>query len=845
MEVKKTDLTFFKNEVLEDIKKIENHLNDKMMVYLNKFLEKINKNKDDIENQNKKIFELLKIVSNEEEKERVNAAIASFESHIKESFIFQNNKFTALEKQIHEIGFKYDKIFITNLTVPGLIGNQCQFSNSCSFFEHIHRKLKEFANARDLQNKDIKMYKEKLETLINQFKLQINLSESKNSIYCNELLRKYEFRSGERFKEIDDKITNLRADNAKFLTDLNKKMEDLDSELDKMNTFKNDFSKKLEEELEKLKIEKEEAKKENDTFKAEFNEMKIKFNELNELVENMEFYNNASPYDNSDNFHNSNNNLNGYNNNSNNLNNKMLYEQNNSSDDEDSSQEIYSDENNKEQQNINIKKNVNNNINNISNNNINNETNIKLVKKEKLENNKENMIDNKQNIFKKDEIKIQNKEIKIQNNKVEKNNNDGVKIKLNNVDNINNNYINIVKKINDGHNINNKIDETHIKRDITDKCNLINNNIHINAHNSSKNINKNTYNQFENTKNEFKKTKIKEMNDMYSRKENNHFLKNTHSMNNMLTTMKNNLNSVKNEFFKKEMSRMLKKKKKESMHRDYTYNVLDNKTINKIKEEKAQMNKTYNKGFIKRNVNLDNFSANPNYSILNYSNRNIKNKYYDINNKKMESMKNNELNYKSDYIENYKNSKYPPINIPELKIRNFNKYMVSRKKDGYNLNYSSAGKHMRNNRGFNNNFNFMDDNEKLENEQYLNKDEFDNHINESKENINYIYKKINHKIHKITRQIKNLSAEVFKYYFARKLNNKYSSYATTNNSVKNNIKKAGNELSPNAKESNEGKINLKFYSEINNNLNFTEEQKLNPRELLKKIDSFLIKKFKE
>ena len=88
------------------------------------------------------------------------------------------------------------------------------------------------------------MYKEKLETLINQFKLQINLSESKNSIYCNELLRKYEFRSGERFKEIDDKITNIRADNSKFITDLNKKMEDLDLELDKMHTFKNDFTKK-------------------------------------------------------------------------------------------------------------------------------------------------------------------------------------------------------------------------------------------------------------------------------------------------------------------------------------------------------------------------------------------------------------------------------------------------------------------------------------------------------------------------------------------------------------------------------------------------------------------------
>ena len=44
---------------------------------------------------------------------------------------------------------------------------------------------------------------------------------------------------------------------------------------------------------------------------------------------------------------------------------------------------------------------------------------------------------------------------------------------------------------------------------------------------------------------------------------------------------------------------------------------------------------------------------------------------------------------------------------------------------------------------------------------------------------------------------------------------------------------------------NKRKLNLKFLSEVNNHLSLSEEQKLNSKELLKKMDSFLIKKFQE
>ena len=76
-------------------------------------------------------------------------------------------------------------------------------------------------------------------------------------------------------------------------------------------------------------------------------------------------------------------------------------------------------------------------------------------------------------------------------------------------------------------------------------------------------------------------------------------------------------------------------------------------------------------------------------------------------------------------------------------------------------------------------------------------------------------------------------------------NKAYMNY-TNSNSVRNATQNSGIDLSANAKElKSNRKLNLKFFSEIKDNFTFTEEQKMNSKELLKKIDSFLIKKFKE
>ena len=113
------------------------------------------------------------------------------------------------------------------MTCPGFIGKGCEYSNLRSFLEYLREKLKELFNARDNQYREMRIYKEKLETLINQLKLQMNLNEAKFSLYVNDALKKFEVRTNERFKELENKILNFKADNMQLTNDVKKKMEDL------------------------------------------------------------------------------------------------------------------------------------------------------------------------------------------------------------------------------------------------------------------------------------------------------------------------------------------------------------------------------------------------------------------------------------------------------------------------------------------------------------------------------------------------------------------------------------------------------------------------------------------
>lgn len=159
MEVKKNDFLFFQNEVLKDLKILENRINEKIKSLSNRIRQETNNNDEKISTQNNKIMEILNILSSNDEKLKVNSELSNFQNKIDEFIFLNNTKITSIQKQLSNISYKYDKIYDSNLTSPGFIGQSCEYSSVRNFLEFANKRLKELTDIKDKQNKDIKMYK--------------------------------------------------------------------------------------------------------------------------------------------------------------------------------------------------------------------------------------------------------------------------------------------------------------------------------------------------------------------------------------------------------------------------------------------------------------------------------------------------------------------------------------------------------------------------------------------------------------------------------------------------------------------------------------------------------------
>ena len=176
----RNDFIFFQNEILGDVKKFETKVIDKLTGALSS-----------LDSQNEKFENKIKELTN-----KVNLLSAQFEQNsstqklvetLKESQ--QKNgellskieiKLNILDRDFSNACFKYDKMFSSNLIVPGLIGSSCPYNSLRPFLEYTNLKLCELLKAKDKQIIDSKKYKEKMELIIAQNKTQFETAEKKN-----------------------------------------------------------------------------------------------------------------------------------------------------------------------------------------------------------------------------------------------------------------------------------------------------------------------------------------------------------------------------------------------------------------------------------------------------------------------------------------------------------------------------------------------------------------------------------------------------------------------------------------------------------------------------------------
>ena len=299
--ISRNDFLFFQNEVFKDIKELEKKINEK----INTISTNINSNKEASDNNyqkfNEKISQIISMIGISEEKLKVNEQFISFKKKVDDILFMNKAKISTLEKEINNITFKYDKIFLDNLTVPGIIGTACPFPNLSSFIDYSYKKIKELLVEKTKQNTDMRSYKEKLEIIISSFNKQIKNVETQFIEYCNNSLKEYEKNSNERFNLLEEKINNMRIENGKYTFDLIENSNKLKIQWDKIQKIENDIYSRLNEELVKHVYTSNNLCQVFNSQRDEFKLLKSRFTELSEFIKDVRFRNNINYLNNTNN----------------------------------------------------------------------------------------------------------------------------------------------------------------------------------------------------------------------------------------------------------------------------------------------------------------------------------------------------------------------------------------------------------------------------------------------------------------------------------------------------------------------------------------------------------------
>ena len=141
VEVKKSDFIYFQNEFLQDLKKLDIKFNEKISELIKTFENQKLVSEQKFEMYNNKISSLIIMMETNSEHQKIKTEFENFKEKINQNIMINTNKLFYLEKDLSDACFKYDNYFSSLISVPGLIGKGCKYSDVKSFYQLTDKKI--------------------------------------------------------------------------------------------------------------------------------------------------------------------------------------------------------------------------------------------------------------------------------------------------------------------------------------------------------------------------------------------------------------------------------------------------------------------------------------------------------------------------------------------------------------------------------------------------------------------------------------------------------------------------------------------------------------------------------
>ena len=250
-----SELLFFKNEILGELRMLENKLLKKLEQKTDTSHKKMVQLETNYDTLNKKIFSMSNFYSENATMKDKLENLFKAKTSIEETIYTHEYKLSSIAKDLVTAINKYDKIIEKSILYPGLIGySNSKFNTFHNFIDYVMMNINQLNHFKDkTMGLDLKQYKNKLETTIDGFKKQTEEIITNNKVYTSKLIKNLENKFRNDFELYDQKLFNLKIKNTEQVMGLEKLTTKLINDLESITDMKNKIEKSYEASIQILR----------------------------------------------------------------------------------------------------------------------------------------------------------------------------------------------------------------------------------------------------------------------------------------------------------------------------------------------------------------------------------------------------------------------------------------------------------------------------------------------------------------------------------------------------------------------------------------------------------------
>ena len=197
------DLLLFKEDILKELKIYESETNTSITKNFDKYNKLLEECSEKLYNYQRDNALFMKQINFIEEKDKIINLITEKSAESKNNYQVNNLLIRTCQKELDNACFKYDKVIIENLLVPGLVGKTCKFPYLKDYINDIQNQINNAISQNKQLSNNLTAYKNTVDGQIKQLNFKIKQLE----IESKQLTSERTLYVDNKYKEISDTLS--------------------------------------------------------------------------------------------------------------------------------------------------------------------------------------------------------------------------------------------------------------------------------------------------------------------------------------------------------------------------------------------------------------------------------------------------------------------------------------------------------------------------------------------------------------------------------------------------------------------------------------------------------------